>query len=74
MLQFLQNNFWHIAAVLITIMYLKILYSMINKAITNKKDTSISNKNGPKFYLGQAYLSFMWPAPLYLVLRLMDLI
>ena len=47
---------------------------MINKAITNKKDTSISNKNGPKFYLGQAYLSFMWPAPLYLVLRLMDLI
>ena len=70
-LQYIQGKFWLITAIVISSIYLYILSKMV---IRGFKDKSVNPANGPKFYLAQAYLSFMWPAPLYLVLRIMEYI
>ena len=66
--------------------YIPALFNIYNEILVNAKDhctrlnglyikdKSVNAANGPKFYLAQAYLSFMWPAPLYLVLRIMEYI
>ena len=64
----LKNELWLLIAIVITIFYFYVLHKMIDKInLREKKDS-----NGPFFYLGQAYLSFMWPAPLYIALRTID--
>ena len=70
-LQYIQGKFWLITAIVISSVYLCILYKMVIKGF---RDQGVYPANGPKFYLAQAYLSFMWPAPLYLVLRITEYI
>jgi hypothetical protein len=64
----LKNELWLLIAIVITIFYFYVLHKMIDK-ISLKKNIE---GNGPLFYLGQAYLSFMWPGPLYITLRIID--
>lgn len=72
---FLQNNGWLTLAVLLTIGYGIVLGIMVRKILRDQALPE-SERPGPRplFYLGQAYLAFMWPIPLFLVLESFDLL
>ena len=71
--QFLSDNLWLITGVALTIGYGAVLTLMIRKVIRDRALPE-SEKPGPQplFYLGQAYLAFVWPIPLFLVLEALD--
>jgi len=66
---------WYIAGVILTITYVIVLVLMIIKA---KNAQAIEKDQEPNqrtlFYLGQTYLAFVWPVPLFLVLEFFDLL
>lgn len=72
---FLENNGWFILAMLLTIGYGIVLGIMVKKIL---RDRSLpeAERPGPRplFYLGQAYLAFVWPIPMFLVLESLDLL
>lgn len=74
-LSFLIRNGWMIAAGLFTLGYLVVLAIMIRKILRDRALPEIE-RPGPRplFYLGQAYLAFVWPVPLFLVLEAFDLL
>ncbi|MBT5242332.1 MAG: hypothetical protein HN793_05850 [Rhodospirillaceae bacterium] len=74
-LSFLIRNGWMIAAALCTIGYLVVLIIMARKVLRDRALPE-AERPGPRplFYLGQAYLAFVWPVPLFLVLEAFDLL
>lgn len=72
---FLENNGWLILAVLLTVGYGVVLAIMIRKILRDRALPE-AERPGPRplFYLGQAYLAFVWPVPLFLVLESLDLL
>ena len=73
--KFVSTYFWFMTGAAITIGYIAILSLMIRKVIHDRA-LPASEKPGPRplFYLGQAYLAFMWPVPLFLILEALDLL
>ena len=74
-LDFIVGYSWMIAASFCTVGYVLILSIMIRKIIRDNAKSD-NEKSPPRslFYLGQAYLSFVWPVPLFLVLELLDVL
>ncbi|NKB44252.1 MAG: hypothetical protein GKS03_08245 [Alphaproteobacteria bacterium] len=74
-LSFLTHNGWMIAAALCTVGYLVILTIMVRK-IFRDRALPEAERPGPRplFYLGQAYLAFVWPIPLFMILEAFDLL
>lgn len=72
---FLADNGWFMLALAFTIGYGVILGIMIKK-ITRDRSLPEADRPGPRplFYLGQAYLAFVWPVPLFLVLEGLNLL
>ncbi len=72
-LSFLTDNGWMIAAALFSLGYLTVLGIMIKKIMRDRKLPE-TERPGPRplFYLGQAYLAFVWPIPLFMVLEALD--
>jgi hypothetical protein len=72
---FIAGYSWMIAAGFCTVGYVIILSIMIRKIM---RDNALSDDNKPPprplFYLGQAYLAFVWPVPLFLVLEFLDVL
>lgn len=69
------ENIWLLSGGILTAGYGVVLVLMVRKVM---QDRSLPEhqKPGPKpmFYLGQAYLAFIWPIPLFLVLEALDLL
>ena len=74
-LGFIASNGWMIAAALCTIGYLAVLTIMVRKILRDRALPEAA-RPGPRplFYLGQAYLAFIWPVPLFMVLEAFDLL
>lgn len=72
---FLENNGWFAVAIAFTIGYGVVLGIMIRKIFIDRALPE-ADRPGPRplFYLGQAYLAFIWPIPLFLVLEYLDLL
>lgn len=72
-LSFLIRNGWMITGALCTIGYILILVIMVRKVL---RDRTLPEEERPRprplFYLGQAYLAFVWPVPLFMVLEIFD--
>ena len=66
---------WYIAGVVVTVIYTIILVLMIIKA-KDEEDIEKGQENSSRtlFYLGQTYLAFMWPIPLFLALEFFDVL
>lgn len=64
---------WFIAGIVFTVFYFVVLYLMLSKA-RRERGLTEDQKPAPRplFYFGQAYLAFVWPVPLFLVLELLD--
>ena len=64
---------WTITAIVFTVGYAMVLGLMIRKVF---RDRALPDHQKPDprplFYLGQAYLAFIWPVPLFLVLEAID--
>ncbi len=71
--EFLSDYFWFVAGIALTAGYGIVLVLMIRK-VFHDRALPDSEKPGPRplFYLGQAYLAFIWPVPLFLVLEALD--
>ena len=73
LLGYLQSNGWMTVAALFSAGYLLVLGLMILKI---RRDGALpeADRPGPRplFYLGQAYLAFIWPIPLFMVLEALD--
>lgn len=74
-LDFLETGGWLALAIGFTLGYFAILLIMIRKI---RRDRALPENERPAprplFYLGQAYLAFVWPIPLFLVLEALDLL
>lgn len=74
-LGFLIRNGWMITAVLCTIGYAVVLIIMARKVLRDRAMPEAERPNPrPLFYLGQAYLAFVWPVPLFLAIEVFDLL
>lgn len=72
---FITNYSWMLAAGFCTVGYIIILSIMIRKII--RDNALIEGEKPPPrplFYLGQAYLAFVWPVPMFLVLEFLDVL
>lgn len=69
------SNGWMAVGIGLTVGYGVILGIMIRKVIRDRALPE-EQRPGPRplFYLGQAYLAFVWPVPLFLVLESLDLL
>ncbi len=71
----MDSNGWATVGGLLTAGYIAILGIMIRKVLRDRALPE-EQRPGPRplFYLGQAYLAFVWPVPLFLVLEALELL
>jgi len=74
-LAWIQDNGWLTFGLALTLGYIAILGIMIRK-IFRDRALPEDQRPGPRplFYLGQAYLAFVWPVPLFIVLEAFDVL
>ena len=74
-LAWLEEYGWQALGVLLTCGYLAILGIMVRKILRDRALPE-DERPGPRplFYLGQAYLAFIWPVPLFLALEALDVL
>jgi len=65
------DGIWRPIAIFGSIGYAVILGGVIIKGVRQARGLETPNPT-PGFYLAQAYLAFMWPLPLFLVVEWLD--
>lgn len=72
---FVSAHGWMVAAAFCTAGYIVVLAIMVRKIL---RDRAMPDGGRPPprplFYLGQAYLAFVWPVPLFMVLEALDVL
>ena len=73
--EFLSLYGWLILGSCLTFGYLLVLSIMIRKVL-HDRSLPEEQKPGPRplFYLGQIYLGFGWPVPLFLILEALEVL
>ncbi len=74
-LAWIQSNGWMVLGLALTAGYIVVLGIMARKILRDRALPE-DQRPGPRplFYLGQAYLAFIWPVPLFLVLEALDVL
>ena len=69
----LADRGWLITGIVVTVGYV-IVFGFMMRKVLHDRGLPEEQKPGPRslFYLGQAYLAFVWPVPLFLVLEALD--